>query len=150
MKKIIIGSLAFAGMLAIGASSSSAQDRVTILVGYGAGGTYGPSSQFRGVTRKADQKFQARIGHNGENLFLGSFSSEREAARAYDERAWALKGTEAVLNFSAKARGEVPGAKSESKVSSKPSAKSESKQIDENEVATPIASIAAEDSVAWR
>jgi len=46
MKKIIIGSLAFAGMLAIGATSSNAQDqdRVTILVGYGAGGTYGQTS----------------------------------------------------------------------------------------------------------
>ncbi|KAI3882551.1 hypothetical protein MKX03_023331 [Papaver bracteatum] len=59
------------------------------------------SSVYRGVTRHGDGRWQARIsgipGRRG--LHLGTFSSEEEAARAYDIASIRYRGMKAFTNF---------------------------------------------------
>ncbi len=58
------------------------------------------TSRFRGVSlNKASGKFEARIREAGKNHYLGSFSDEEEAARAFDAAALAMRGRNAVCNF---------------------------------------------------
>jgi hypothetical protein len=58
------------------------------------------SSAFKGVYLKKDRnKFAAAITCNGHREHLGYFSSEREAARAYDEAAIRVFGQYARLNL---------------------------------------------------
>jgi hypothetical protein len=56
------------------------------------------SSNLKGV-RVRHGKFLAEINHNSKCIHLGSFSSEKEAARAYDKAAVELKGFGCELNF---------------------------------------------------
>lgn len=56
------------------------------------------SSQFKGVSRHAD-KWRARLRVEGETRFLGSFTSDVEAARAYDFAAVEAYGEYACINF---------------------------------------------------
>ncbi|MCL7036744.1 hypothetical protein MKW94_004818 [Papaver nudicaule] len=59
------------------------------------------SSVYRGVTRHGDSRWQARIsgipGRRG--LHLGTFSSEEEAAKAYDIASIKYRGMKAFTNF---------------------------------------------------
>ena len=55
------------------------------------------SSKYAGVARKKD-KFQARIHEGGRENYLGTFSSEIEAAKAHDVRARQI-GRLKYLNF---------------------------------------------------
>lgn len=55
-------------------------------------------SRFRGVCKKRD-RFYAMIQVGGKKKWLGSFTSEFEAAEAYDTAAKALHGDKAKLNF---------------------------------------------------
>jgi hypothetical protein len=60
------------------------------------------SSRFKGVTWKASHaKWQVEITVNGRKRFLGLFSSEEEAAVAYDRAAKAAWGDFARPNFAA-------------------------------------------------
>src|SRR5580658_9253484 len=58
------------------------------------------SSRFKGVFWNDDRsRWQASIHSEGKTRYIGRFDDEEDAARAYDERALALFGSFARLNF---------------------------------------------------
>lgn len=58
------------------------------------------TSRFRGVCwNKKNRRWQAAINSSGKYIYLGSFISEDEAARAFDRAAIRLRGHRAKLNF---------------------------------------------------
>ena len=57
------------------------------------------TSHFRGVYKK-NNKYQAQIQVQGRKIYLGSFSSELEAAKSYDQAAIHYLGEHAKRNFS--------------------------------------------------
>ncbi len=60
----------------------------------------GSASKFKGVEYRKDRdKCFARIRINGKRTYLGSFTEELEAARAYDRAAVEHQGEFAHLNF---------------------------------------------------
>ena len=66
------------------------------------------ASQFRGVTRHHQHgRWEARIGRvlGNRYLYLGTFASEEEAARAYDVAALHHRGPKAVTNFARESYG---------------------------------------------
>jgi hypothetical protein len=57
-------------------------------------------SKYKGVHfHKANKKWVAGIRHFGKQLYLGSYSIEEDAAKAYDIKAAELFGEFALLNF---------------------------------------------------
>lgn len=59
-------------------------------------------SQYKGVYRlKSSGKWVARIGFDYKDIYLGTFTIEKEAARAYDQKARELFKEYARLNFDA-------------------------------------------------
>jgi hypothetical protein len=57
-------------------------------------------SKYKGLEwEKIQRKWKVRIQCNGRKIYIGSFSNEIDAARAYDEKAKALFGQFASLNF---------------------------------------------------
>ena len=58
----------------------------------------GTSSQYKGVSYRP-ARWEANINWQREHRYLGSFASEEEAARAYDEAAREVHGEFACLNF---------------------------------------------------
>ena len=55
------------------------------------------ASKYRGVT-KFRGNYRARIHHNNKTIFIGMYTSEVEAARAYNIKALELLGKDAKIN----------------------------------------------------
>jgi hypothetical protein len=67
------------------------------------------ASRFVGVFPHRD-KWYAKIGHEGREYLMGPFDTDIEAAKAYDQKAFALQGEYAYLNFPYEDYDELPSA----------------------------------------
>ena len=60
---------------------------------------YNNKTGFRGVHIGSKNSFTAKLEHDGNTYYLGSFKTISDAARAYDKKAVEIFGEYATLNF---------------------------------------------------